>query len=107
MTDWHKQRHERQARLDEAARFASGKMVSPENAKALLEAVIHVGDQGPVIELPVQGPCEDRVYSSWVGPVRRLRFPVEIEGNPLFWEHPAECAGASNPEWVTLSARSS
>jgi len=66
-----------------------------------------VPEQGPVIELPVQGPCEDRVYSSWVGPVRRLRFPVEIEGNPLFWEHPAECAGASNPEWVTLSARSS
>jgi len=61
-------------------------------------------EQGPVIQLPVQGPCEDRVYSSGFSPVRRLRFPVEIEGNPLFWEHPAECAGASNPEWVTLSA---
>jgi hypothetical protein len=62
------------------------------------------GGMGPVIQLPVQGPCEDRVYSSGFGPVRRLRFPVEIEGNPLFWEHPAECAGNSNPERVTLSA---
>jgi crotonobetainyl-CoA:carnitine CoA-transferase CaiB-like acyl-CoA transferase len=61
-----------------------------------------VPEQGPVIELPVQGPCEDRVYSSGVGPVRRLRFPVEIEGSSPFWERPAEVAGASNPEWVTL-----
>jgi malonate decarboxylase alpha subunit len=45
MTDWRKQQHERQARLDQANRFASGKMVSPENAKALLEAVIRVGDR--------------------------------------------------------------
>jgi malonate decarboxylase alpha subunit len=45
MTDWHKQRHERQARLDQANRFASGKMVSPENARALLEAVIRAGDR--------------------------------------------------------------
>src|ERR1700722_8737642 len=45
MTDWRKQQHERPARLDQANRFASGKMVSPENAKALLEAVIRVGDR--------------------------------------------------------------
>jgi malonate decarboxylase alpha subunit len=45
MTDWHKQRRERQARLDEANRFASGKMVSPGNMKALLEAVIRTGDR--------------------------------------------------------------
>ncbi len=63
-----------------------------------------VPEQRPVIELPVHGPCEDRVYSSGVGAVRRLRFPVEIEGNPLFWERPAERAGASNPEWITLSS---
>jgi malonate decarboxylase alpha subunit len=45
MTDWHKQRRERQARLDEANRFASGKIVSPGNMKALLEAVIRTGDR--------------------------------------------------------------
>jgi hypothetical protein len=39
MADWQTQRHERQIRL-EANRYASGKLVSPENTKALLEAVI-------------------------------------------------------------------
>jgi hypothetical protein len=46
---------------------------------------------------------EDRVYSSACGPVRRLCFPVTIEGNPLFWERLEEQPGASNPVWVTLS----
>jgi malonate decarboxylase alpha subunit len=41
----HKQRKERQARLDEASCYASGKRVSPENTKALLEAVIRPGDR--------------------------------------------------------------
>jgi malonate decarboxylase alpha subunit len=45
MTDWQKQRRERQVRLDEASRYASGKLVSPENAKALLEALIRPGDR--------------------------------------------------------------
>jgi malonate decarboxylase alpha subunit len=45
MADWQKQRHERQTRLNEANRYASGKLVSPESAKALLEAVIRRGDR--------------------------------------------------------------
>jgi len=45
MTDWQKQRKERQARLSGASRLASGKMVAPENTKALLEAVIRSGDR--------------------------------------------------------------
>ena len=45
MADWQKKRHERRARLEEANRYASGKLVSPENVKALLEAVIHAGDR--------------------------------------------------------------
>jgi malonate decarboxylase alpha subunit len=45
MAEWQKQRHEREARLNEAGRYASGKLVSPENTKALLEAVIHPGDR--------------------------------------------------------------
>ena len=45
MTDWQKQRSERNARLDAGSRCASGKMVPPESAKALLEAVIRPGDR--------------------------------------------------------------
>jgi len=45
MAEWDEQRHERQARLNEASRYASGKLVSPENTKALLETVIRPGDR--------------------------------------------------------------
>ena len=45
MTDWQKQRSERDARLNAGSRYASGKMVLPESAKALLEAVIRPGDR--------------------------------------------------------------
>jgi len=43
--DWQKQRSERDARLDAGSRHASGKMVAPESAKALFEAVIRPGDR--------------------------------------------------------------
>lgn len=69
---------------------------------AILTDKGEVPEQEPAIKLPVDGPWEDRVYSSGIGPVRRLRFPLDIERNPLCWEHPAETAGASNPVWVTL-----
>ena len=73
---------------------------------ALLTSKGEVPDDAPVIKLldgaNLDGPWEERVYSSARGPVRRLRFPVTIERNPLFWEHPAEEPGASNPVWVTL-----
>src|SRR6266436_4631337 len=45
MMDWQKQRSERDARLDAGSRHASGKMVPPESAKALFEAVIRPGDR--------------------------------------------------------------
>jgi malonate decarboxylase alpha subunit len=45
MADWQKQRRDRRIRLDEGNRFASGKMVSPGNTRALLEAVIRPGDR--------------------------------------------------------------
>jgi len=45
MMDWQKQRSEREARLDAGSRHASGKMVAPESAKALFEAVIRPGDR--------------------------------------------------------------
>jgi malonate decarboxylase alpha subunit len=45
MTNWQRQRSERDARLEAGSRYASGKMVAPESAKPLLEAVIHPGDR--------------------------------------------------------------
>jgi hypothetical protein len=76
-------------------------------AAAILTDKGEVPEQGPVIELldgeNLDGPWEDRVYSSGRdGPVRRLRFPLDIERNPLYWDHPSESPGASNPVWVTL-----
>jgi crotonobetainyl-CoA:carnitine CoA-transferase CaiB-like acyl-CoA transferase len=56
----------------------------------------------PLLELPVDGPFEDRIHSSGVGPVKRLRFPVHIDGNPLFWDRPFEAAGSSSPTWSTV-----
>jgi malonate decarboxylase alpha subunit len=43
--DWQKQRSARADRLAAGSRFARGKMVPPENAKTLLEAVIRPGDR--------------------------------------------------------------
>lgn len=45
MVEWQKQRTERKTRLEAAKPFASGKRVSPENAKALLESLIRPGDR--------------------------------------------------------------
>jgi crotonobetainyl-CoA:carnitine CoA-transferase CaiB-like acyl-CoA transferase len=53
----------------------------------------------PRIDLPLTGPFDDRIWASGSGPVKRLRFPVTVEGSPLFWERPYEMAGASNPIW--------
>jgi hypothetical protein len=58
--------------------------------------------QEPVIELPVDGRGRIAPTRAPLGAVRRLHFPLGIERNPLFWDHPAESAGASNPVWVTL-----
>jgi malonate decarboxylase alpha subunit len=45
MRDWDKQRSERSARLEAGSHHASGKVVRPDSAKALLEAVIRPGDR--------------------------------------------------------------
>src|SRR5215467_4911475 len=45
MTGWEKQRSERKLRIEAGSRYAIGKMVTPENAKALLEAIIRPGDR--------------------------------------------------------------
>ena len=73
---------------------------------AILTDKGEVPEQDPVIKLldgeNLDRPWEERVYSSGRGPVRRLRFQVQIERNPLFWEHPADVPGSSDPAWVTL-----
>src|SRR5882757_396645 len=43
--DWQKQRSERNTRLEAGSRYATGKWVPAESAKALLEAVIRPGDR--------------------------------------------------------------
>jgi len=45
MAEWQKQRGERAARVKAASRYASGKVVAPEKAKPLLEAIIRPGDR--------------------------------------------------------------
>ncbi|MFJ9909893.1 CoA transferase [Streptomyces sp. NPDC101152] len=63
----------------------------------------HVPEE-PEIRLPLDGPYEDRVFAGGDGrPVKRLEFPVTIEGSPLFWERPFESAGTSVPRWSTAS----
>jgi hypothetical protein len=58
-------------------------------------------DPGPAIRIPIDGPWEDKIYSGPFGPVKRLIFPVEIEGTPLFWERPAERVGSATPHWAS------
>lgn len=55
--------------------------------------------EAPVLRLPLAGPLEQRTYATPHGPVRRLRFPLVVEGNDLFWERPYEAVGSSNPVW--------
>ena len=45
MTEWQKQRSERKRRLEAASKYAKGKLVSPQDAKSLLEAVVRPGDR--------------------------------------------------------------
>jgi crotonobetainyl-CoA:carnitine CoA-transferase CaiB-like acyl-CoA transferase len=68
---------------------------------SILIAKGEVPEEEPVIRLPIDGPYEDRIYSGAFGAVKRVRFPLAITGNPLFWERPADRAGASTPMWVS------
>jgi crotonobetainyl-CoA:carnitine CoA-transferase CaiB-like acyl-CoA transferase len=58
------------------------------------------------ITLPIEAPfADDQVWSAVGRPSRRIQFPLHIEGAPLFWERPAEPAGASNAVWASTPAR--
>jgi len=54
------------------------------------------------VSIPLDGPYEDRIHTVNGAPTRRLRWPLEVAGNPLFWEHPGDKAGASTPTWSTI-----
>lgn len=58
---------------------------------------------GPDIRLPLDGPWEDRIYGSPLGPVRRMEFPLAIVGTPLFWETSGETPGSATPTWSSWS----
>jgi len=56
----------------------------------------------PVFETPSPEQFEERIYNGTRGPLRRLRSPIDIDGNPLFWERPGELYGSSAPTWAGL-----
>ncbi len=62
----------------------------------------HVTDpKDPTFTLPDSDALlHDRIYEMNGRPTRRLKFPVSIEDNPLFWDRPAEAAGSSSPVWA-------
>jgi hypothetical protein len=54
----------------------------------------------PELELPLAGPLDPVVYDSPVGPVRRLRWPMEIDGVPFRFDRPGDPFGTSVPRWI-------
>ncbi|MHA7274376.1 CoA transferase [Arthrobacter sp. TMT4-20] len=61
---------------------------------------------GSSIRLPLDGPWEERIYGSPLGPVRRMAFPLTIERVPLFWESSGETAGSSSATWKSWTGAS-
>ncbi|MBO9577806.1 MAG: CoA transferase, partial [Microbacteriaceae bacterium] len=60
--------------------------------------------EAPELVVPIESPAEDRVFTSPYGPVRRLRFPVDVAGSPLFWERPGDPYGSATPTWTTRAS---
>ena len=52
------------------------------------------------LELPLPGPLDPAVYDSPVGPVRRLRWPMEVAGIPFRFDRPGDPFGSSVPRWI-------
>ena len=50
--------------------------------------------------LPLAGPLDPAVYDSPVGPVRRLRWPMEVSGVPFRFDRPGDPFGSSVPRWI-------
>ena len=54
----------------------------------------------PIITGPQDDLYEATVYKGIRGPVRRLKAPLSVTGNPFFWERPGELYGSSAPAWA-------
>jgi crotonobetainyl-CoA:carnitine CoA-transferase CaiB-like acyl-CoA transferase len=57
-------------------------------------------DDEAQLELPLAGPLDPAVYDSPVGPVRRLRWPMEVSGVPFRFDRPGDPFGSSVPRWI-------
>jgi crotonobetainyl-CoA:carnitine CoA-transferase CaiB-like acyl-CoA transferase len=57
-------------------------------------------DDEPRLDLPLDGPLDPAVYDSPAGPVRRLRWPMEIDGIPFRFDRPGDPFGTSVPRWI-------
>jgi crotonobetainyl-CoA:carnitine CoA-transferase CaiB-like acyl-CoA transferase len=88
-------------RLLKTGRGSVSRLSLARTAALLADAGRNAGE--PELTLPLTGPVEDRVYTTPHGPVRRLRFPVDVAGAPLFWERPYEPVGSSAPRWTTTA----
>ena len=57
--------------------------------------------EGPALAVPVAPDPHGRIFTSPYGPVRRLAFPLEVGGSPLFWERPGDPYGSATPRWAS------
>ncbi|HEX3963054.1 MAG TPA: CoA transferase [Trebonia sp.] len=52
------------------------------------------------LDLPLAGPLDRAVYDSPVGPVRRLRWPMQVTGIPFRFDRPGDPFRSSVPCWI-------
>jgi crotonobetainyl-CoA:carnitine CoA-transferase CaiB-like acyl-CoA transferase len=57
-------------------------------------------DDEALLGLPLSGPLDSAVYDSPIGPVRRLRWPMEVSGIPFRFDRPGDPFGSSVPRWI-------
>jgi crotonobetainyl-CoA:carnitine CoA-transferase CaiB-like acyl-CoA transferase len=75
-------------------------------SRVSLARVAHWLTSGPAqddearLELPLAGPLDPAVYDSPIGPVRRLRWPVQVSGIPFRFDRPGDPFGSSVPRWI-------
>lgn len=75
-------------------------------SRVSLARVAHWLTSGPAqddeaqLDLPLPGPLDPAVYDSPVGPVRRLRWPMEVAGIPFRFDRPGDPFGSSAPRWI-------
>ncbi|WP_051397059.1 CoA transferase [Bradyrhizobium elkanii] len=92
------------ARRLETGRGSITKMSLARTAALLTSAVRPAG--GVEFTLPHDMPfADERVWDLGGRPSRRLAFPLQVDGVPLFWDRPAELPGSSSPSWSTRPPR--